>query len=158
MVTERRPHGHLEAVLLREMLNFTVLISDPKAIQYLYSTNANNYHRSPIVENLLADFTFDPGLLSTRGAVHDNYRKMLNPLFSASQIKSFVPIYEAQARLACDTVFAKAAVSGEPTNLYTVFSDLTLRVVHLPGFGLNFDKHSDTHAAYQMAQLEATVS
>ncbi|CAK4140847.1 unnamed protein product [Aphanomyces euteiches] len=146
------------AVLLREMLNFTVLISDPKAIQYLYSTNANNYHRSPIVENLLADFTFGPGLLSTRGAVHDNYRKMLNPLFSASQIKSFVPIYEAQARHACDTVFAKAAASGEPINLYTVFSDLTLRVIGLAGFGFNVEDHPEAHAAYQQAQLEATPS
>ncbi|KAH9115079.1 hypothetical protein AeMF1_010864 [Aphanomyces euteiches] len=143
------------AVLLREMLNFTVLISDPKAIQYLYSTNANNYHRSPIVENLLADFTFGPGLLSTRGAVHDNYRKMLNPLFSASQIKSFVPIYEAQARHACDTVFAKAAASGEPINFILRLDFARYR---LGWFWFNFLEHPQAHAAYQQAQLEATPS
>ncbi|KAG9413166.1 cytochrome P450-dit2 [Aphanomyces cochlioides] len=142
------------AVRFREMLDYSVMFTDPKAIQHLFSTNGSNYHRTPLVENFLADFTFGPGLLSTRGAVHDGYRKMLNPLFSAGQIKKFVPIFEAQARHACDTVFAQAVASGDPIDLYTVFSDLTLRVIGLAGFGFNFAEHPEVHQAYEMVHQD----
>ncbi|KAH9158114.1 hypothetical protein LEN26_003132 [Aphanomyces euteiches] len=142
------------AVRCREVLGYSVMFTDPKAIQYLFSTNGNNYHRTGFIENYLANFTFGPGLLSTRGAVHDNYRKMLNPLFSSSQIKSFIPIFEAQARYTCDTIFARAATSKEPINLYTAFSDLTLRVIGLAGFGFNFEDHPEAREAYQMIQQE----
>ncbi|KAH9115083.1 hypothetical protein AeMF1_010868 [Aphanomyces euteiches] len=135
------------AVLLRELFSYSVMFTDPKASQHVLSTNANNYHRTDFVENYLADFTFGPGLLSTRGAVHDGYRKMLNPLFSASQIKSFVPIFEAQARHVCDTILAQARASGEPINLHDVFSDLALRVIGLAGFGYNFEDHPEAHEA-----------
>ncbi|CAK4213371.1 unnamed protein product [Aphanomyces euteiches] len=101
-------------------------------------------------------------------AVHDGYRKMLNPLFSAGQIKKFVPIFEAQARHACDTVLAQAAASGDPIDLYTgkftanllslngfiVFSDLTLRVIGLVGFGFNFEEHPEAHQAYEMVHQD----
>ncbi|CAK4260623.1 unnamed protein product [Aphanomyces euteiches] len=142
------------AVRFREILDYSVMFTDPKAIQHLFSTNGSNYHRTPLVENFLADFTFGPGLLSTRGAVHDGYRKMLNPLFSAGQIKKFVPIFEAQARHACDTVLAQAAASGDPIDLYTVFSDLTLRVIGLVGFGFNFEEHPEAHQAYEMVHQD----
>ncbi|KAH9120649.1 hypothetical protein LEN26_003141 [Aphanomyces euteiches] len=142
------------AVRMREFFDYTIMVADPKAVQHLFSTNASNYHRTSVVEDYLADFTFGHGLLSTRGAVHDAYRKMLNQLFSAAQVKKFVPIYEAQARHACETVLAPAAASGEVLNLYTVFSDLTLRVIGLAGFGFNFEDHPEAHAAYQMVQQE----
>ncbi|CAK4639779.1 hypothetical protein LEN26_003222 [Aphanomyces euteiches] len=144
------------AVRMREFFDYSILLADPKAIQHMFSTNANNYHRTSIVEDFLADFTFGPGLLSTRGAVHDKYRKMLNPLFSAGQIKTFVPIYEAQARHTCDTVLAKAAASGDPINLYNVFSDFTLRVIGLAAFGFNFEDHPEAHETYQMQMQEVS--
>ncbi|KAH9139611.1 hypothetical protein AeRB84_016135 [Aphanomyces euteiches] len=82
---------------------------------------------------------------------------MLNQLFSSSQIKSFIPILEAQARYTCDTIFARAVSSKEPINLYTAFSDLTLRVIGLAGFGFNFEDHPEAHQAYQMIQQELSL-
>ncbi|KAH9128357.1 hypothetical protein LEN26_009110, partial [Aphanomyces euteiches] len=149
------------AVRLRRLLSYSIMITDPKAIQHVLSINSNNYHRTDFVEKFLAvrpdtRFYFGPGLLSTRGAVHDGYRKMLNPLFSAGQIKKFIPIFEAQARHVCDTILAQAAASGEPINLYDVFSDLTLRVIGMAGFGFNFEDHPEAHEAYQMVQQDVT--
>ncbi|CAK4959124.1 unnamed protein product [Aphanomyces euteiches] len=109
-----------------------------------------------MVEDLLVDFTLGRGLLSTRGSVHDRYRKIANPLFSAAQIKKFIPIYEAQCRHACDTVFAQAAASGKPFNLYQVFTDITLRVIGLAGFGFNFEDYPEAHEAYDMIAQDVT--
>ncbi|KAH9123626.1 hypothetical protein AeMF1_005434 [Aphanomyces euteiches] len=144
------------AVRLREFFKYTIMLTDPKALQHLYSSNANNYRRTDMLEDLLADFTFGPGLLSTRGSVHDHYHKILNPLFSAAQIKNFIPIYEAQGRHACDTVFAQAAASGKPFNLYKAFTDITLRVIGLAGFGFNFEDHPEAHEAYEMIPQDVT--
>ncbi|CAK4702166.1 unnamed protein product [Aphanomyces euteiches] len=145
-----------DVVRLREFFKYTIMLTDPKAIQYSYSTNANNFHRTDMVEDLLVDFTLGRGLLSTRGSVHDRYRKIANPLFSAAQIKKFIPIYEAQCRHACDTVFAQAAASGKPFNLYQVFTDITLRVIGLAGFGFNFEDYPEAHEAYDMIAQDVT--
>ncbi|CAK4523184.1 unnamed protein product [Aphanomyces euteiches] len=85
------------AILCREFFSYTIIFTDPKAIQH--------------------DITLGAGLLSTSGTTHDKYRKMLNPLFTPNQIKQFVPIYESQARRVCDTVLAPAAKSGKAIDL-----------------------------------------
>ncbi|CAK4069750.1 unnamed protein product [Aphanomyces euteiches] len=124
------------AILCREFFSYTIIFTDPKAIQH--------------------DITLGAGLLSTSGTTHDKYRKMLNPLFTPNQIKQFVPIYESQARRVCDTVLAPAAKSGKAIDLADVFSDLTLRVIGLAGFGFDFESNPEAHLAYLDGHLEIT--
>ncbi|KAF0729776.1 hypothetical protein Ae201684_012667 [Aphanomyces euteiches] len=112
--------------------------------------------RDKVLEIFLADITLGAGLLSTSGTTHDKYRKMLNPLFTPNQIKQFVPIYESQARRVCDTVLAPAAKSGKAIDLADVFSDLTLRVIGLAGFGFDFESNPEAHLAYLDGHLEIT--
>ncbi|CAK4637962.1 unnamed protein product [Aphanomyces euteiches] len=93
------------------------------------------------------------GLLDSDGAEHDRYRKMLNPLFTPSQIKSFVSIYVSQTRYACDSILSQAASTGQVVNLAHVFSDVTLRIIGLAAFGFNFEADPEAHWAYENAQI-----
>ncbi|CAK4224894.1 unnamed protein product [Aphanomyces euteiches] len=140
-------------ILHREMFNYAVIFSDPKAIQHVLVSNARNYPRDPIVSSFISNSVLGHGLLSTEGSVHDGYRKMLNPLFTAQHVKTFVPIYDHQARLACSEVLAKAATSGQVLNLSDVFCNLTLRVIGLAGFGFDFQNDLEARQAYNNAQL-----
>ncbi|KAH9165022.1 hypothetical protein AeNC1_018584 [Aphanomyces euteiches] len=142
-----------DVVLHREMFNHVVVFSDPKAIQHVLVSNARNYPRDPIVSSVNSNSVLGHGLLSTEGSVHDGYRKMLNPLFTSQHVKTFVPIYDHQARHICTEVLAKAAASGQAINLSDVFCDLTLRVIGLAGFGFDFQNDLEARDAYHESQL-----
>ncbi|ETV96427.1 hypothetical protein, variant [Aphanomyces invadans] len=92
--------------------------------------------------------------MSTNGALHDKYRKLLNPLFSTSQVKKFVSIFEAHARRYCDTVLAQAADSNTPLDMTTVFHELTLEIIGLSAFGFSFDSRPEVHNAYHQFTLK----
>ncbi|KAH9109884.1 hypothetical protein LEN26_013921 [Aphanomyces euteiches] len=144
------------AILFRELFNYAVIFADPKAIQHVLATNGRNYPRDKIIASYLADIVLGEGLLSTEGSVHDEYRKILNPIFTSNSIKSFVPIYDTQTRIICETIIQEAAKNGQTLNMTDVFTDLSLRTIGLAGFGFNFKDDAEAQKAYNNAQLVPT--
>ncbi|RHY48698.1 hypothetical protein DYB34_008796 [Aphanomyces astaci] len=81
------------AVYYRELFNHTVMLSDPKALQHVL------------------DIVMGEGLVSSEGAKHDAQRKMLNPHFTAAQVRGFVKVFEQLTTRCCATILEAAATS-----------------------------------------------
>ncbi|KAF0703764.1 Aste57867_7522 [Aphanomyces stellatus] len=137
------------AVHYRELSSHFVLFSDPKALQHIMVSNAANYPRHALIRNFVADRLLGVGLLSSVGAHHDQQRKMLNPHFTPSQIKTFIPIFDEMATNACNTTLHNAALAGTPVDMLQFFRRLTLAAIGRTVFGFDFDQHPDTIAAYE---------
>ncbi|CAK4340004.1 unnamed protein product [Aphanomyces euteiches] len=84
-------------IYTRSLIRHNVVLTDPMAVQH--------------------DFVLGEGLFSAEGKQHDMYRKLLNPLFTVSKIKSFVQIFENQTMLYCQKFLEPACDSREPVNL-----------------------------------------
>ncbi|KAF0702633.1 Aste57867_7768 [Aphanomyces stellatus] len=134
---------------VREVLSHAVVLTDPKAVHHVLATNAPNFPRTPATESYLADTAFGYGLVSTRGAVHDQMRKMLNPMFTASHVKTFLGLFDTHTRRLCDDILTHHCESGRPVNLRQLLSHLTLELIGLAGFGFNFQARPDAHIAYE---------
>ncbi|RHY40239.1 hypothetical protein DYB30_012964 [Aphanomyces astaci] len=81
------------AVYYRELFNHTVMLSDPKALQHVL------------------DIVMGEGLVSSEGAKHDAQRKMLNPHFTAAQVRGFVKVFEQLTTRCCATILEAAATA-----------------------------------------------
>ncbi|CAK4354393.1 unnamed protein product [Aphanomyces euteiches] len=138
------------AVYFRELFSHVILLTDPKAIQHVLATNGANYPRDSTMEALFADMVFGVGLLSSNGALHDNYRKLLNPLFTSNHIKSFLDVFALQTQRCCD----RLKTSTAPLDMALVFRELTLQIVGLSAFGFDFERYPHALAAYNDYQIE----
>ncbi|KAF0699561.1 Aste57867_9898 [Aphanomyces stellatus] len=126
----------------------TLLLSDPKAIQHVLATNANNYPRDPKINLLLADLMLGVGILSAEGALHVKYRKFFSPLFTASAVKSYLTIFESQTLAACDRLVQNTR-DHPSLNMLPVLRQLTLNIIGLAMCGLNFEDHPQAAATYK---------
>ncbi|KAI0697725.1 cytochrome P450 [Cerioporus squamosus] len=70
-----------------------IMTADPKAMQHIYQKHGYNYAKRASqahVVYLLAG----PGILSTSPQDHVRHRKIMNPSFSATRLRSFLPIFQ----------------------------------------------------------------
>lgn len=70
-----------------------LLISDPRALQHIFHKSMYKYKKS--AESEQASYKlFGPGVATVHGFAHQRQRKILNPAFSATQIKPLVPVFQ----------------------------------------------------------------
>ncbi|KAF0684653.1 Aste57867_23373 [Aphanomyces stellatus] len=141
------------AVRYRNFFSPVVLLSDPKAIQHVLVTNAIQYPRDPMIEAYVHDHLFGVGLLNSHGVQHDHFRKLLNPLFSAAQVKGIVPMFDHLARTYVKKIAALANDSDSPINISHVFEKMTLEAIGMAAFGMNFADNPIAHDAYGAYKL-----
>ncbi|RHX99734.1 hypothetical protein DYB36_013055, partial [Aphanomyces astaci] len=141
------------AVYYRELFTHTVMLSDPKALQHVLVTHASNYPRHPIIRSYLGDIVMGEGLVSSEGAKHDAQRKMLNPHFTAAQVKGFVKVFEQLTTRCCATILEAAATAHTRLDMASVLQTLTLEIIGQVAFGFDFHEHPEALGAYQQLQL-----
>ncbi|CAK4817048.1 unnamed protein product [Aphanomyces euteiches] len=141
---------------LREFLAHFVLFSDPVALQHILVSNGTNYPRKQIMMDYFGDLTLGGGLLGVDGKLHDSYRKMMNPLFAVSKIKSFVDVFNSQTRLYCENYLEPACDTKVPINLANMFTKLALSIVGLTLLGFDFDKSPVALEAYEQSMMEVS--
>ncbi|KAJ8083381.1 hypothetical protein PM082_009253 [Marasmius tenuissimus] len=72
-------------------------IADPRALQHICHKSAYRYKKPMDIEQIVNKL-FGPGLLTVNGNVHQRQRKIMNPIFSAAQIRPFAPVFEGCAQ------------------------------------------------------------
>ncbi|KAL0062295.1 hypothetical protein AAF712_010864 [Marasmius tenuissimus] len=89
---------------------------------------------------------FGPGLLTVNGNVHQRQRKIMNPIFSAAQIRPFAPVFEGCAQ----TVITKwkSEIEGGATiiDCYRPLNGMTLDALGEAMFEYKFDSTGKTRA------------
>ncbi|CAK4723086.1 unnamed protein product [Aphanomyces euteiches] len=144
------------AVHLRELNDHTVVFMDPVALQHILIANGTNYPRKAIGRAFVRDVTLGDGLFNVEGKQHDTYRKIMNPLFSVSKIKTFVEIFTKQTMLYCEKFLEPACDSHEPVNLSKVFTQLMLSIVGLAVLGFDFDQSPAAIEAYEQSMVQVS--
>ncbi|CAK4610231.1 unnamed protein product [Aphanomyces euteiches] len=158
-------------VHLREVfLNF-VLITDPVALQHILLSNGSNFPRLAITRAYIRDITLGDGLFSVEGKQHDDYRKVLNPIFTVSKIKTFVEIFNRQVDVFCERYPSQLATTINPSTFQTVggsrslellahglvvFTELTLSIIGLTVLGYDFEKSPVALQAYNESMVEVS--
>ncbi|KAF0699559.1 Aste57867_9896 [Aphanomyces stellatus] len=104
-------------VRVRQLFSYALILADPKAIQHVFLTHADNYPQDPMINLITAvrmacmSFSINdkfPGpyswrqCLECRRALHAKYRKLFAPYFTPTRIKSFLDMFKAQAHVTCE--------------------------------------------------------
>ncbi|CAK4135379.1 unnamed protein product, partial [Aphanomyces euteiches] len=155
------------AIYYRTIFNHNVLLSYPVALQHVLVSNAANFPREDVSRSFFRDIVLGDGLFSAEGKQHDQYRKLLNPLFTTSKIKTFIKTFHRQTQIYCQNILEPACNNLEPVNfanvshpwcllisLAIVFTRLTLSIVGLTVLGFNFDENPSAIEAYEQSMIQ----
>ncbi|KAJ3011042.1 hypothetical protein NUW54_g2300 [Trametes sanguinea] len=83
---------------LKTCLSEDVLeLCDPKALQYIYQKSGYNFAKPATSRQLIREVT-GSGILYAMGQDHARIRKIMNPAFASTQIRSFVPLFRNSAQ------------------------------------------------------------
>ncbi|KAK1221162.1 hypothetical protein PQX77_016039 [Marasmius sp. AFHP31] len=74
-----------------------LMLSDPRALQHVLHKSAYRYKKPGDIEHLFTK-AFGTGIFSANGETHQRQRKVLNPAFSAGQIKPFSQLFYLSAK------------------------------------------------------------
>ncbi|KAF8518880.1 cytochrome P450 [Gautieria morchelliformis] len=85
------------AITVKGAFGVNVLFTaDPKAMQYILNTAGYNFPRSPQVI-ATSKLIVGPGITFAQGAQHARHRKIMNPAFSYSSLRLFLPVFHNTA-------------------------------------------------------------
>ncbi|KAF4581513.1 hypothetical protein EYR38_002842 [Pleurotus pulmonarius] len=76
--------------------NQVVFTSDPRALQHIFHTSSYHYPKradaNQSVRNIMGR-----GIVWAAGDVHQRHRKVMNPAFTAQQLRAFLPLFQSTA-------------------------------------------------------------
>ncbi|KAJ8087892.1 hypothetical protein PM082_006749 [Marasmius tenuissimus] len=120
-------------------------VSDPRALQHICHKSAYRYKKPMDIEQLIGKL-FGPGLVTVNGDIHQRQRKIMNPSFSAGQIRPFAPVFETCAQKLI-TKWRLEIESGAPIiDCYKELHGMTLDALGESMFEYNFDAMGKTRA------------
>ncbi|KAF8589246.1 cytochrome P450 [Ramaria rubella] len=91
-----REYGH--SMRVKGALGLDILLtSDPKALQYILNTSGYNFPK-PQQNAAISRLLGGEGLVFARGSQHVRHRKIMNPGFSFSTLKVFLPLFRETAQ------------------------------------------------------------
>ncbi|RDX48041.1 cytochrome P450 [Lentinus brumalis] len=70
-----------------------LMTADPKALQHIYHKSGYNYNKRTS-DNFMGQMMGGPGIVVALGRDHVRHRKIMNPAFNATQLKSFLPLFQ----------------------------------------------------------------
>ncbi|KDQ51422.1 hypothetical protein JAAARDRAFT_41090 [Jaapia argillacea MUCL 33604] len=69
-----------------------LMVSDPKALQYIFQTNPRNFQQPPQDREILRTL-LGPGIAWADAHVHMRHRKVMTPAFGIKETKALLPIF-----------------------------------------------------------------
>ncbi|KAJ7198475.1 cytochrome P450 [Mycena pura] len=89
-------YGRLVCAFSVALQEDRLLLSDPKALQYIYQTSGYRFHKQP--ERIeLTRLISGRGILWADGNDHKRHRKVMLPGFSSSEVKALLPLFFSYA-------------------------------------------------------------
>ncbi|KAK1219641.1 hypothetical protein PQX77_017631 [Marasmius sp. AFHP31] len=114
-----------------------LMVADPRGLQHIFHKSAYRYIKPADIEHATTKL-FGPGLATVNGETHSRQRKLLNPAFSAAQIRPFAQVFSLAAQSL--TVKWRAEIEGGKEVLDTVryLPNMTLDALGESFFGYEF--------------------
>ncbi|RPD59127.1 cytochrome P450 [Lentinus tigrinus ALCF2SS1-7] len=120
-----------------------IMTADPKALQHILQKSSYNYPKR-IDMNTLTFLQLGPGILWAEGSMHQRHRKVMNPAFSAQQLRTFIPLFQRTAAKVIEQW--KAQISEKSDGVVLVNKSLArgaLDIVGQAAFDYNFGALDD---------------
>ncbi|KAI0794686.1 cytochrome P450 [Fomes fomentarius] len=120
-----------------------IMTADPKALQHILHKSGYNYPKR-VDMNHMTLLMLGPGILWSEGAMHQRHRKVMNPAFSAQQLRGFIPLFQRTAHKVIDKW--RTQISDKPDGLILVNQWLgraALDIVTEAAFDYNFGSLDD---------------
>ncbi|KIP07386.1 hypothetical protein PHLGIDRAFT_19184 [Phlebiopsis gigantea 11061_1 CR5-6] len=87
---------------MQSTLGTSVLMTaDPKALQHVMHKSGYNYAKTTQAQVNIMNITGRSILWAPTGDVHSRHRKIMNPAFSAPQLRSFLPLFRRSSAKLC---------------------------------------------------------
>ncbi|KAH9181242.1 hypothetical protein AeNC1_016781, partial [Aphanomyces euteiches] len=145
-------------IFLREFMTSVALVSDPKALQHILTSNGQNYPRHNMIRDFMKDTLLGIGLVSSEGTLHDAQRKMFNPHFSLAHVKNFIPIFDQQTKDRLIPILDKASKMQQVFDMTHVLQQFALYMIGKIAFSFDFDRRPSVHDAFEQLFQPPSVS
>ncbi|KAI0263471.1 cytochrome P450 [Gloeopeniophorella convolvens] len=141
-----------------------LMVTDPKALQHILHTSGYHYQKGAL-QNTITEMISGNGIVRAHGETHQRQRKIMNPAFSAPQLRSFLPLFQDVALKLVqkwkDEVIP-ADPSGQPlVNVTRWFSRTTLDIIGGAGFDFQFGSLDNVKTSlseqYQNLFIDSTL-
>ncbi|KAJ7339938.1 cytochrome P450 [Mycena albidolilacea] len=120
-----------------------LLISDPKALHYMYSSGYNI--RKHAVRSEITRLATGEGLAWANNDVHKRQRRVNSPAFGTAEARSYVPIFTAYANLATKWKECLGVDGSTVVNAPNFFTRYFLDVIGEVAFDYRFGAINDEH-------------
>ncbi|KAJ3778039.1 cytochrome P450 [Lentinula raphanica] len=115
-----------------------LIVADPQALRYITMTSAYRFPKSTDSAQITT-LQFGRGVLSVEGEVHVRHRKVLNPAFSATQLRQFLSLFQrTAAKLADRLQQEELGKDGKVINVTHWLPLATLDIIGESAFDYNF--------------------
>ena len=123
-----------------------LLVNEPDMLADIFSRhNAQNYRKPPITTAVFGPIFGIHNLLVAEGKEHDRARRMLNPAFHHTNLKSMISIITDRTEKNIDSILTSLSSnqeSSQPIDLQILFNTLTLSIIVSSAFGADFETNS----------------
>ncbi|OCH85106.1 PAH-inducible cytochrome P450 monooxygenase PC-PAH 1 [Obba rivulosa] len=130
-------------------------LADAKALQHVFHKSGYHYPK-PVESRQLTRQITGEGILRAEGPEHARHRKIMNPAFTAAQLRSFIPVFRRSAVKLSekwkDALKSKLSDSERVVNVLSWLARTTLDVIGESAFdydcGALDDAENEVMAAY----------
>ncbi|KAF9078764.1 cytochrome P450 [Rhodocollybia butyracea] len=127
----------------------TLMVSDVDALHHILNTGGYRYPKTKDDERSSEQIT-GRGLAWAQGATHKRHRKALNPAFTESQLRTFVPLFQMYAdKLALR--WRERFADSQIIDVSKWLQNTTLDVLGESTFGFHFEALDDKASDFQIS-------
>ncbi|KAL0572020.1 hypothetical protein V5O48_009941 [Marasmius crinis-equi] len=132
----------------------TLMICDPRALQYVLQTSEYKYPRPADLKFLLKGF-LGSGIIFSEDSTHQRQRKILNPAFSGEHLRQFLTDFQAHTNKLVKHIDDEVTNGKETVDMAKLLPKLTLDIIGDTGFRYRFGALEDetTELSYKFLHL-----
>ncbi|KAF4593473.1 hypothetical protein EYR38_009188 [Pleurotus pulmonarius] len=130
---------------------FTV---DPRAIQHIFQTAGYRYSRRADTTQMNRNMFGRSILSASPSEVHQRHRKVMNPVFTAQQLRGFLPVFQTVASRMTQKLKDQIQNGEERFNIISWLGRCTLDAIGTAAFNYPFGALEDSHEDELSQSLE----
>ncbi|KAK0222859.1 cytochrome P450 [Armillaria nabsnona] len=119
-----------------------LVLGDPKGLQHVLHGSGYRYPKTPDSDYNL-NILFGRGIITVAGSVHQRHRKVMNPAFSAAQLRTFLSLFQQSANKFSQKLTDMAEGGQSNINITLWLGKLTLDIIGESAFGYQYGALDD---------------
>ncbi|TFK20710.1 cytochrome P450 [Coprinopsis marcescibilis] len=127
-----------------------LFVSDPLALHHIFVKDADVYEETEVLITT-NKVLFGEGLLSTIGEKHRKQRKLLNPVFSTTNLRKLVPTFWKASGRFSETLVKVASDGPKEVDLGEWLPRVALELIGQSALGHSFDSLTETYAEHPLS-------